>query len=392
MKQTRSGRILSPLRGFCAVACAFALLLGLAACAPVETVMGWLGGKWVDDKPYEGYKLSKFIKLGEYKGVEADFVTQEEYLSLYMKDIFSQNRSFFGISDDPAREEISLGDMVYFDFEGSAPGLSAKAKEGMKGTTLLYVGSGAFIPGFEDQMIGQPRDVEFTVSVTFPEDYGMEGSEQAELNGKDVTFKCTAYKIGGESEEITDEGVEILAAMFGEDFTTVAEFDAVLREDMGEELPFMVLGYNKSLAFDAAMANAEVIKLPPKEQRYWDERLADNAAGYGMSPEEFAMNSGFESAAAFRDERVVCELFLYAVAQNEGITVTDEDMAALMDEIRAGGYQGTDAELYSDYGGKGYLLRHLMSNKATDFILENAKGVPAEPEAPEEVPQEPAEE
>jgi len=365
MKHTRLRRILSPLRGLCAVLCALSLILALGACAPAETVLGWFGGKWVDDKPYENYKMGDFIKLGAYKGVEAEFVTLEEYIGL----IFAQYGAVLGIADDPAKTVISEGDLVHFDFEGSAPGISEENKAGMKGTTLLVIGSGNFIPGFEDQMIGQGRDKEFDVTVTFPEEYGPEGSPQAELNGKEVVFKCTVYKIGGPSEKITDEGVFNLTQ--GE-FATLADFEVLFQED--------VVGYNQHMAFDAAFDNAAILKLPSKEQKYWDGRLADIAAGSGMSPEDFAMQAGFESAQEYRDEQVVNELFLYAVAQKEGITVTDEDVQELLAEIRAEGYQGTDAELYSEFGGKGYFLRHLTREKVTKFLYENAKGVPAEAE------------
>ena len=372
MKHKRYRRILSPLRALCAVLCAVSLLLALGACAPAETVMNWFGGKWVDDKPYENYKMSKFIKLGAYKGVEAEFITLEEYLGL----VFAEYGAPLGISDDSAKTKIALGDLVYFDFEGSAPGISEDAKEGMKGTTLLFIGSGNFIPefkdesgkvvkrGFEDQMIDQARDKEFTVDVRFPDPY--QGSE--ELSGKDVTFKCKVYKIGDESGEITDEGVNSLT---GGAFATRADFEDRFRED--------AIGYNRNLAFDAAFDNATVVKLPPKEQKYWDERLADIAAGQGLGAEEFAQYSGFENAAAYRDEQVVCELFLYAVAQKEGITISDEEVKAQVAELRAGGYEGTEAELYSEFGGKGYLLRYLTREKVTTFIFENAKGVPVEP-------------
>jgi len=363
MKHKRYRRILSPLRALCALVCAVSLLLALGACAPAETVLNWFGGKWVDDKPYEGYRMSKFIKLGAYTGVEADFVTLEEYLGL----IFEQYGATLGIADDPEKAVISEGDLVFFDFEGSAPGISAGTKESMAGRALLLIGSGNFIPGFEDQMVGQPRDKEFTVKVTFPEEYGQEGSQQAELNGKEAAFKCTAHKIGDASERITDEGVYSLT---NGEIATLAEFEEMLRAEAA--------GYNKNLAFDAAFDNATIVKLPPKEQKYWDERLADIAAGQGLGAEDFAMYSGFENAAAYRDEQVVCELFLYAVAQKEGITISEEEVKAQVAELRANGYEGTDAELYSEFGGKGYLLRFLTREKVTAFILENAKGVPAE--------------
>jgi len=374
MKHTRSGRILPLLL-------AVALVFTLAACTPLEGVLGRLtGGKFVDDEPYAGYKLEKYVKLGEYKGVEGDFVTVDEYLDLYMQDVFAQYGAAKGIVDDPAKTEVAEGDLVFFDFEGSAPGVSEAAREGMKGKALLVIGSGQFLPayldaegkelkrGFEDQMVGQPRDKEFAVDVRFPDQY-----HQEELAGKDVIFQCTVHKIGAASEEITDEGVDVLT---NGEFATAEAFRAMLAEDMGDPAK-TVADYNGNLAFEAAYANAEILKLPAREQDYWDGQLEKSASRQGMDVDDYATQSGYQSAAEYRDKQVSRELFVFAVAQKEGITVSEEDVQGLLAEIRTNGYEGTDAELYSEFGGKGYLLRHLMSKNVTDFILANAKGVPA---------------
>jgi len=372
MKHKQMKRILSMI-------CAVSLLLALGACAPAETVLGWFGGKWVDDKPYENYKMSKFIKLGTYKGVEGEFISLDGYLEMYIENIFSQYGAYPGIADDAAKTVISMGDLVFFNYEGTAPGISEETKKGMKGKALLLIGSGNFIPGFEEQMVDQPRGVEFTVDVTFPEGYGGEGSPQSELNGKAAVFKCTVHKIGAASEEFTDEGVD---ALTNGDYTTLAAFEEMLRADMAADLPKMTIDYNTNLAFDKAFGDAQILKLPPKEQKYWDTQLAELAAGQGASAEEFALQNGYESAAEYRDEQVAREVFIYAVAQAENLTVSEEDVQALVADIRAEGYEGSDAELYSQFGGKGYLLRHLTRVKVMEFLFENAKGMPKIPDAP----------
>jgi len=367
------------LRRICAAMCAVFLGLALGACSPLETVTGWFtGSKWADDKPYENVDLDKYVKLGEYKGVEAEFLTDEEYLDYYMDMIFMQYGAMKGVTDDPAKTAAADGDLVYFDYEGSGPEIPEEAKEGMKGSVLLVIGSGQFLPeflneegvkekdSFEDQLIGQPRGKEFTVDVRFPNPY----MNNPDLSGADAVFKCTLHKIGSLSEEITDEGV---VSLTNGDFTNVAEFRTML----SMEAPQLNAEQNTNLAFDAAYAKAEFLDLPPKEQGYWDVQLAERAESQGMGPEEFAQASGFESAAAYRDEQLKRELFLYAVGAKEGISVTEEDLQALLKEIRAsGGYSSNDAELYSQVGGKGFLLRHLMRNKVSEFLYANAKGAP----------------
>ena len=363
MKHTRIRRILSLL-------CAAALLLTLGACAPIDTVKGWFtGGKWVDDKPYETYNLDKYISPGEYKGVEASIdPLTEESIRTDAGIYFSENQVPFGVEDDPSKTVTAKGDVVLFSFAGAAEGISEETLASMQSPPwhyLLILGSGNFIPkydeeylGFEDQMVGQPRDKEFDVNVKFPEDYG-----EPELQDKPVTFKCKIFEIGAEAEKMTDTGVQ---QMTGGQLETVQELLDYVENTLREN--------NLQSAFDAAYNKMEIIKLPPREQKYWDDQLVQDAQRQGAGgPDEYAQWNGYDDAAAFRDDQIKRELFAYAIAHKEGLTVSDEEVQALLGDIREGGEAGTDAEIFSKFGGKGRLMRHLMQNKAAEFILENAK-------------------
>ena len=370
MKHTRYGRIL-------AVLCAASLLLTLGACSPAETLKDWFGVKWVDDKPYEGYKnLDKYVKVGTYKGVEAKTVGQDEYLMYHMENFFAQYRASRGIIIDPAKTAVAKGDFAFFSFEGKAKDIPEDVREeieaGMKGKVLLTIGSDGFIPGFEDQMVGQALGKEFTVKVTFPDPY-----QRPELAGKEAVFKCTVFALGTESDKITDEGVD---ALTGGEFTSVKDFQEkymLADERFAEELPRMLAEYNMNITFEEVCGSSSIIGLPEKEQQYWDEQITTTAQGQGITPDEFAQQSGYESAAAMRDEQVSHELLIYSIARKEGITVSEEDVAVRLAQKRAEGYSGTDAELYSQLGGKGSVLRVLMREKVSKFVFENAKNAPA---------------
>jgi trigger factor len=360
--------------------CAVSLLAALGACG------------WADDKPYGGYNLDKLVKPGEYKGVEAEFVTEDGYLDLYMDyEVFMRSGKPKGITDNPAKEAVAQGDLVYFDYAGTAQGVSEKALEGLTGKGLLVIGSNSFLSeykneagevvkrGFEDQMVGQPRDKEFTVDVKFPDDYGQEGEDQAELNGKDAVFKCTVHKIGAETENITDDGV---SGLTGGKYATIAEFRAVLRPEAEDQyqrpLSEQVRQMNQNGAFVAAFDNAQFLKIPEREGKYWDAQIAQEAERNGASADAYAQKNGYENAAALRDDQVKHELFSFAVAAGEGIAVTEEDLQELLGEIRAGsGDTGADDEIYGKYGGKGRMIRMLTMDKVSEFIYENAKNSPA---------------
>lgn len=371
MKHTRMRRILALL-------CAAALLLALGACAPLETVKGWFSS---DAAPYAGYDMDKLVKLGEYKGVEAEFYTEEAYLDLYLENaVFAQYGTPLGITDDAEKEAVADGDLVFFDYEGTAEGATEADLQGMKGKGLLIIGSGGFIPGFEEQMVGKPRGEEFDVNVTFPDPYQSET-----LAGKSAVFKCTVHKIGVESEKVTDEGV---IALTGGQFATLAEFLEILPGEIEQQYqrPFseVLRQMNMDSTYTVAFNGAEFLKIPAKEKKYWDKQLAQEAklyaeqSGGNADVDEFAKQNGFESAQALRDEQIKHELFSFAVAAKEDIAVTELDLQALLSDIRAGGGDtGSDAEIFAKYGGKGRLTRMLMMDKVSAYIYENAKDSPA---------------
>jgi len=356
------------MKAVCALLCAASLLLALGACSPVETVTGWFT-KLTRRAPYSSYNLDKLVKLGEYKGVVYEAAaTTDEAVYDYMKEVFDYYQANLGIEDDPAKTAIAEGDLVFFDYEGTAESATPEDLEGMKGNTLLVIGSGGFIPGFEEQMIGKPRGVEFDVNVTFPDPY----ENSATLSGKEAVFKCTVHKIGAASEKITDEGVALLT---GGEYATAEEFLEVLRPEVEEG----AVQNNRVAAYTAALENAEFLEIPAKEEKYWDKQLAQDAERYELSSaDELAQYSGYESALALRDEQLKHELFAFAVAAKEGMTVTEEDLQALLEDVRANyGATGTDKEIYEQYGGKDRMTRMLTMDKVSDFIYNNAKAAPA---------------
>ena len=138
------------------------------------------------------------VKLGEYKGLEVDKVstrvTQKE-VDAKIQEEAEKNAREVVVTDRP----VADGDEVILDFEGFVDG---EAFEGGKGENYpLTIGSGSFIPGFEEQLVGAEAEKEVEVKVTFPEDYHAE-----ELKGKEAVFKCTVHEIKAkELPELDDE-------------------------------------------------------------------------------------------------------------------------------------------------------------------------------------------
>ena len=164
------------------------------------------------------------VTLGEYKGLEVDKystrVTQKEVDEKIQQEA-EKNARTITVEDRPVQD----GDEVILDFEGFVDG---EAFEGGKGENYpLTIGSGSFIPGFEEQLVGAEAEKEVEVKVTFPEDYHAE-----ELKGKDAIFKCTVHEIKAkELPEIDDE----FAAEVSE-FDTLDEYKADVKAKIKEQL------------------------------------------------------------------------------------------------------------------------------------------------------------
>jgi len=261
---------------------------------------------WKNEEPFQDLDLAEYVKLGEYKGIAVDL---------------------------SRTETVELGDYAIFDFEGTAPGLSEETLESMKAQRYdqLVIGSGNFIPGFEEQMLGKKIGEAFDVKVTFPEDYAPEDQEgPKELNGKEVTFHCLVHELPGK--------------------------DAV------------------SMAAQAAYENMDVLKIPDREMEMYRALYDEAAEGSGMSGEEYIEQlGGLEYWTEGMREQVKQEMFVYAVAQQENLKATEEDVQAYLDKMREGDESAKDEELLEQAGGKNLFRRGLTQEKVVEFIHKNAK-------------------
>ena len=166
--------------------------------------------------------LKPEVTLGEYKGVEVDKVsaevTEEEIEEQIKKELEEQSRQVV-VEGRPVQD----GDLTVIDFEGFVDGV---AFEGGKGENYsLTIGSGSFIPGFEEQLIGKNVDEECEVNVTFPEEY-----HAADLAGKPAVFKCKIH-------EIKEKQVPALDADFADDagFDSVEEYKEDVKKNLAEK-------------------------------------------------------------------------------------------------------------------------------------------------------------
>ena len=261
------------------------------------------------------------VTLGDYKGLEVEktevSVAEEEIDKEVDKE--RENNSRMLDIDDRA---VESGDMIKLDFEGFVDGV---AFEGGKGTDYpLTIGSGSFIPGFEDQLIGAKLGEETEVNVTFPEEY-----QSKDLAGKAAVFKCKVNEIKvKELPEADDEFAKDVS-----EFDTLAEYRDDIRAKLLDRKTEEAKREKERKALDKAVENA-TMEIPDAMVNEQVRRIADDFArrlqAQGLSMEQYMQFTGM-TPDSYMDQvrpealkRIKNSLVLEAVAKAENIEISDE--------------------------------------------------------------------
>lgn len=315
--------------------------------------------------------LKPEVKLGKYKGVKVkktDTAVTDEEVDAQLEKERQNNARNITVEDRPVKD----GDMTTLDFEGFVDG---EAFEGGKGENYpLTIGSGAFIPGFEEQLVGAKIGEETEVKVTFPEDY------QAEhLQGKEAVFKCTVREIKErELPELNDEFASDVS-----EFETLAEY----REDVKKNLEEQKIKDAKREKEDAAVkavVEASEMEIPEAmletQQRQMVDEFAQRITMQGISVEQYFQMTGtsyqqmVDQVKPQAEERIRARLVLEAVAKAEKLDATEEEYEEELKTMAEVYQMEIDKvrELMGEREKKG-ILQDLAVRKAAEFVAENAK-------------------
>ena len=307
------------------------------------------------------------VTLRGYKSLKAtkkvEAVTDED-VENELKKLQERNARMVSVEDRAAE----MGDTVTFDFEGFQDGV---AFEGGKGENhALVLGSGQFIPGFEEQLVGAAVDADIEVNVTFPEEY-----HAPELAGKPAVFKCKVHKIEKkELPEIDDELIKDCS-----DFETVDEFKADAKKRLEEQRENaaqaavdekLVEGLLKCMKADIPEAMYE---------RAIDDRIQDFAyrlQSQGLSLDLYLQYTGMDEKAfrdSFREQaekQVKVRLTLEAIAKKEKIKPSDEELEA--EYAKFAEQYGMEVDKVKAAIPATALIEDLSVSKAMDFVKEHA--------------------
>ncbi len=261
------------------------------------------------------------VTLGEYKGLKVDKystrVTQKEVDEEIEKER-ERNARTIEVTDRAVQDK----DIVTLDFEGFVDGV---AFDGGKGTDYpLTIGSGSFIPGFEEQLIGAEIDKETEVNVTFPEDY-----QSKDLAGKAATFKCTVHAIKAkELPELDDEFASDVS-----ECETLEDYRAEVKKNIKERKEREGKEKREDQAVEQAVENAQMDIPQPMidlQVRQMVDDFARRVQQQGLSLEQYFQFTGMtvekmmEEMKPQAEKRIRTRLVLEAVVKAENIAISDE--------------------------------------------------------------------
>jgi trigger factor len=309
------------------------------------------------------------VTLGDYKGLEVkkqDTEVTDEEIEEQLKD---QQQRFAELV--VKEDAIVEGDTAVIDFEGFVDG---EAFEGGKAEGYsLEIGSGSFIPGFEEQLVGLKAGEEKDVEVTFPEEY-----HAAELAGKPAVFKTKVHEVKGkELPELNDE----FAKEVDPEVEGIDALRAKLKERTAEEKKNAAETALRDELVETAAANA-TIDVPHAMVHNEEHRMIDDFSrrleSQGMNLDLYYQFSGQTHEDLHKqfhedaEKRVRVSLTLEAIAEAENIEVTEEEINEELNNMSSQ-FNMTVDQIKAALGGVSMLENDLRMQKTIDFLAENAK-------------------
>lgn len=303
------------------------------------------------------------ITIKQYEGLEVKKVTPievtDEDVEMSIQSTLATKATRIDITDRP----VQAGDIVTMDYLGKADGVAFEG--GTAEDAELLIGSGQFIDGFEDALVGHSVGETFDINVTFPENY------HEELAGKDAVFTITLHKIQTEQiPELTEELVKELSATA----TTIEEYREETRaylELSNEETAKSEL---EQLVWQALIENCVIEEYPEdvmaEEIAGIEEQFSSIASMYGMEMDEFLQQVYGITAETMAQNLIKQKFAIELIAEKEGLTLTLEDYeTGLADYAMQYGYD--DPKEFETMVGEDEMRAILLQRQVADWLIEH---------------------
>ena len=315
--------------------------------------------------------LKPEVKLGKYKGVKIEKVSTEVTDADVDAEIEKERRAnsrTIVVEDRPVKD----GDITVINFEGFVDGVTF---EGGKGENYpLTIGSGQFIPGFEEQLIGAKIGEDVEVNVTFPEDYQAE-----DLAGKAAVFKCKVNEI--KETELPEADDEFASEV--SDFDTIAEWKEDLKKSLTEKKVASAKEEKENKALEAAVENAEMV-IPDAMAEFECEQMINDYAmrlsQQGLSIDQYLMFTGMDMdglKAQMKPQAIKTiksRLVLEAIVNEEKLEANDDEIDAEIAKMAE--MYGMEADKLKESIGdreKELMSKDVCLRKAVELVAAEAK-------------------
>ena len=310
------------------------------------------------------------VKLGAYKDLEVSVEASKEVTDEEVDAKLENERKNLAelVVKEGAAEN---GDTVVIDFVGSVDGVEFDGGKGENHS--LELGSGQFIPGFEDQLVGAKAGDEVEVKVTFPEDY-----QAADLAGKAAVFVTKVNEVKAKEVPALDDE---LAKDLDDEVETLDELKAKYRKELETAKEIAFDDAVEGAALDLAVENAEIVELPAEMVENEVHRAMNEFMGnlqrQGISPEMYFQITGTtqedlrKQYEADSDKRVKTNLVIEAVAAAEGFDATDEEIQKEINDLAA--EYNMEVSQVSELLSPEMLKHDIAMKKAVEVITSSAK-------------------
>lgn len=332
-------------------------------------------------EPYD-YDLTKYVKVGEYKGLEYENPDKIKVSDKEIKDAIEEDLEEAKTLKDVEDGKVHDGDTVNIDYTGKVDG--EEFEGGSAEGSTLEIGSGTMIDGFEDGLVGAKVGETVTLELTFPDPY----DNNEDLSGKDVVFEVT---INSAQEYVTPTEKEYVKQ--SSEYDSVSDYEKAVKNELYQSKKDEQQSEIESYLWGLITDSSEVIEYPEKEleeyktkQKEYVQDYADNnsmeyadviESTYGMTEDEF--NEELDSAAKTNAKE---QMIVYYIARQEGLEVTNSEYKDFVEaQLESIGYTAKEFEdytgsSYEEYvGGEEYIKFYMLYQKVIDLVVENAKGV-----------------
>ena len=324
-------------------------------------------GTNTDNVTLKDFDVDALVTLGEYKGLEV--TVPEPSVDEAQQQAYVENIFYNGITEEAGIKDRAVedGDQVYISYVGTMDGeaFSGGTSEG----TFLKIGSGQYIAGFEDGLIGVTPGETVDLILTFPDPY----DPNPDMSGKEVVFTVTVIYI---APEISDEAV---LAMANENFSNVDELNQYVYDQLLTQAQSDYDIRLENAVIEALLKNTTFIKVPEALINKYTQNILHNmttaAASYGYDVDSYTnMLYGMDSvmiSAQFGEDSAKQGLAFQAIANAENLTVTDEEMDEQLQKYVEDYGLSSVEELLGDTDKEDY-RDFFMFDKVIDYLIENA--------------------